>query len=49
MGKLIRNSEAQQAVKLGIVVGTRESRVHGKAAIRSLEMAHAPGMRDMDR
>ena len=30
MGKLIRNSEAQQAVKLGIVVGTRESRVHGK-------------------
>ena len=30
MGKLIRNSEAQQAVKWGIVVGTRESRVHGQ-------------------
>ena len=30
MGKPIRNSKAQQAVKLGIVVGTRESRVHGK-------------------
>ena len=30
MGKPIRNSKAQQAVKCGIVVGTRESRVHGK-------------------
>ena len=30
MGKPIRNSKAQQAVKLGRVVGTWESRVHGK-------------------
>ena len=30
MGKPIRNSKAQQAVKWGIGVGTRESRVHGQ-------------------
>jgi hypothetical protein len=30
MGRLIRNSEALQAVKLGIVVGVRENRAHGK-------------------
>jgi hypothetical protein len=30
-------------------LGGRESRSQGEAAIRSLEMAHAPGMRDMDR
>ena len=29
-GKPRRNSKAPQAVKWGIVVGTRESRVHGK-------------------
>jgi hypothetical protein len=28
MGKPIRNSEALQAVKWGIVVGARESRAH---------------------
>jgi len=32
-----------------IVLGARESRVQGEAAIRSLEMVHAPRMRDMDR
>ena len=32
-----------------VVLGGRESRPRGEAAIRSLEMAHAPGMRDMDR
>ena len=30
MGRPIRNSEALQAVKLGIVVGARENRVHGE-------------------
>jgi hypothetical protein len=30
MGRPIRNSEALQAVKLGIVVGARESRAHGE-------------------
>jgi hypothetical protein len=32
-----------------IVLGARESRVHGEAAIRSLEMADGPGMRGRDR
>ena len=30
MGRPIRNSEALPAVKLGIVVGVRENRAHGK-------------------
>ena len=49
MRELIRNSETPQAVKLGIVVGARENRAHGEAAIRSLEMASWPGMRGRDR
>ena len=42
-------SKALQAVSLGTGVGVWESHIQGEAAIRSLEMAHAPGMRDMDR
>jgi len=30
MSKLLRKSEALQAVRLGIGVGARESRVHGE-------------------